>query len=250
MGEVTGIQWCHHTFNPWIGCQKVSPGCDHCYAEAQNSFRKWNGGAWGPHSPRKRTSESYWKQPWRWAIQAAERQERRRVFCASLADVFDNKAPEGARDDLFHMIRHTPTLDWLLLTKRPDNIRKMLPTDWDNGYGNVWLGVTAEDQKHYDRRWSLLRNIPAAVRFISYEPALGPLKITGHWGQRPDWIICGGESGPKARYMEPQWAYALRDECRRLDVSFFMKQMTGGKKVPIPADLLVREFPEQRRLAA
>ena len=125
----------------------------------------------------------------------------------------------------------------------------MLPDDWGDGYGNVWLGTTAEDQDYYDRRWSVLRKIPAKIRFISYEPALGPLNIQGHWGHRPDWIICGGESGANARYMEPQWAYDLRDQCQRLDVSFFMKQMT--KKAPIPADLLVREFPERhRRLAA
>src|SRR5207247_1833538 len=101
-----------------------------------------------PHAPRKRTSVSNWKLPYRWARQAAN--ERRRVFCASLADVFDNKAPDGARDDLFKMIRATPTLDWLLLTKRPQNIAKMLPKDWGDGYDNVWLGTTAEDKHHYD----------------------------------------------------------------------------------------------------
>jgi protein gp37 len=170
------------------------------------------------------------------------------VFCASLADVFDNKAPDGARDDLFELIRKTSSLDWLLLTKRPQNIRKMLPSDWADGYPNVWLGTTAEDQPWYDRRWSILRKIPAAVHFISYEPALGPLNIAGHWDHRPDWIICGGESGGQARYMDPQWAYGLRDQCRRLDVAFFMKQMT--KRAAIPSDLLIREFPEPRRLAA
>ena len=164
---------------PGFGCQKVSPGCDHCYAETQNNFRKWNGGKWGPHAPRKRTSESNWKKPLQWQRQAAEAGERRRVFCASLADVFDNKAPDGARDDLFDMIRETPSLDWLLLTKRPENIRKMLPSDWGDGYPNVWLGTTAEDQQWYNRRWSILRKIPAAVHFISYEPALGPLNIAG-----------------------------------------------------------------------
>jgi protein gp37 len=162
--------------------------------------------------------------------------------------VFDNKAPKGARDDLFHIIRHTPTLDWLLLSKRPENISKMLPADWGDGYSNVWLGTTAEDQKHYDRRWSVLRRTPAVVRFISYEPALGPLNIAGHWGHYPDWIICGGESGSQARYMEPKWAYDLRDQCSRLDVPYFFKQMS--KKAPIPEDLLVREFPDLRRLLA
>src|SRR5580692_7935980 len=122
MGENSKIEWCDHTFNPWIGCQKVSPGCDHCYAETQNNLRKWNGGKWGPHAPRKRTSEANWKKPLQWQKRAAEFSGRRRVFCASLADVFDNKAPDGARDDLFDLIRETPSLDWLLLTKRPENI--------------------------------------------------------------------------------------------------------------------------------
>src|ERR1700729_476311 len=105
MGENSKIEWCDHTFNPWIGCQKVSPGCDHCYAESQNNFRQWNGGTWGPGAPRKRTSDANWKQPYRWAKRASSTGERPRVFCASLADVFDNKAPDDAREDLFKLIR-------------------------------------------------------------------------------------------------------------------------------------------------
>lgn len=248
MGIETRIEWTDHTWNPWIGCQRISPGCDHCYAEAMNNFRKWNGGAWGPHAPRKETSEQNWKKPFAWDRQARESGKRRLVFCASLADVFDNKAPEEARARLFQMIRRTEALDWLLLTKRPENIRKMLPSDWDEGYDNVWLGTTAENQQWYEHRWPLLRKIPAKIRFISYEPALGPLNLRG-WGRCPDWVICGGESGASARYMEPQWAYHLRDQCRRLGVAFFLKQMT--RKQPIPEDLLVREFPDSdRRLAA
>ncbi len=248
MAEFSKIEWTDHTFNPWIGCQKVSPGCDHCYAEALNSRYKWNGGEWGPHAQRKRTSDANWRKPIQWNATAKAEDTRYRVFCASLADVFDNKAPTGARGDLFDLIRQTPMLDWLMLTKRPENITKMLPDDWGNGYPNVWLGTTAEDQAYYDRRWQVLRKIPAKLRFISYEPALGLLNIAGHWGHRPDWIICGGESGANARYMEPQWAYNLRDQCQRLRVAFFMKQMT--KKAPIPTDLLIREFPEQHRLVA
>ncbi|MCX7314024.1 MAG: DUF5131 family protein [Alphaproteobacteria bacterium] len=250
MAQETKIAWTDHTFNPWIGCQEMDDECDGCYARVLNSRWKWNGGTWGPHAPRTRTSEGYWRQPIHWAKWAVARGESSRVFSASLADIFDNQAPEDARDDLFDLIRKTPALDWLLLTKRPENISKMLPADWGDGYDNVWLGVSAGAQKWYDHRWSILRKIPAKIRFISYEPALGPLKIAGHWGQYPDWIICGGESGSKARYMEPQWAYDLRDQCQRLDVAFFMKQMTGGEKVPIPDDLLVREFPEGRRRLA
>jgi protein gp37 len=238
MAEHTKIEWTDHTFNPWIGCQKVSPGCDHCYAEAQNAFRKWTaGGKWGPHAERHRTSKAYWRQPYRWAKQANGR--RPRVFCASLADWLDNKVPATWRDDLIALIEATPALDWLLLTKRIENFGRLVPSWRDGPPPNVWLGVTAEDGEHYHRRWSILADIPAVVRFISYEPALGLLEL----GEPlPDWIICGGESGPGARTMDPAWARSLRDQCSALRVAFFMKQMTGKK--PIPADLLVRQFPK------
>lgn len=246
MAKDSNIEWTDHTFNPWMGCQKVSPGCDHCYAETQNKFRKWNGGTWGPHAPRKRTSDANWRNPLKWAREAAARGKSARVFCASLADVFDNKVDPTWRADLFQLIRETPELDWLFLTKRPENCKRMLPPDWGNGYANVWMGTTAEDQKHYDRRWPILRAIPAHVRFISYEPALGPLQIESDpKGHHPDWVICGGESGAGARYMKPKWARNLLDECQSLDIAFFMKQMTERKE--IPEHLLLREFPIQRR---
>jgi protein gp37 len=169
------------------------------------------------------------------------------VFCASLADVFDNQVPMQWRRELFELINHTPHLDWLLLTKRPQNIRKMVeevfsgffPWPWPN----VWLGITAENQEEYDRRWPHLAAVPAHVRFISYEPALGPLSpvLYGHSGKRPDWIICGGESGGHAREMNPEWARDLRDACHVAGVAFFFKQMT--RKAPIPDDLMVRQFP-------
>jgi protein gp37 len=149
--------------------------------------------------------------------------------------------PEAWRTDLFKQIRETPNLDWQLLTKRPQNISKMLPPDWGNGYPNVWLGTTTEDQEHYEQRWPILARIPAVVRFVSYEPALGPLTLAPSNGLLPDWIICGGESGCGARMMDAAWARHLRDQCRDLGLPFFMKQMTG--KEPIPADLLVRQFP-------
>jgi protein gp37 len=168
---------------------------------------------------------------------------RQRVFCASWADIFDNKAPLGARVDLFALIRSTPELDWLLLTKRPENIRRMLPDNWEDGWSNVWLGTTCEDQHHFDRRWPILRGVPAVVRFVSYEPALGPLKLGS---ARPDWIICGGESGPHARSIDPRWARDLRDECAASGIHFFMKQMSGSKRPlpPVPADLMVRQWPK------
>ena len=238
MAENSKIEWTDHTFNPWMGCQKVSAGCDHCYAETLMDHR-YGKVQWGPNGERKRTSPANWRKPLQWAREANGK--RPRVFCASLADVFDNKAPAGARDDLFALIRATPELDWLLLTKRPENIGKMLPADWGAGYPNVWLGTTCEDQPAYDRRWRVLRDIPARVRFISYEPAIGPLDL-GIFAPWPDWLICGGESGPGARHMPVDWAASVMSQCGRRGIAFFMKQMTGKK--PIPADLLVRQWPE------
>jgi protein gp37 len=245
MAENSKIEWTDHTFNPWIGCTKVSPGCDHCYAESMAKRYGWV--TWGPHGERKRTSVANWRKPLQWAKAARGTGKRPRVFCASLADVFDNQVPTEWRSDLFTLIASTPELDWLLLTKRPQNLAKMFPVGpWDN----IWLGTTAEDQKHYDERWPILakqRNVP--VRFISYEPAIGPMDlfstaiVLDHPAKMfPDWIICGGESGPGARMMNPTWARDLRDQCHHLGgVAYFFKQMTGKK--PIPDDLMIRQFP-------
>ena len=237
MAENSKIEWTDHTFNPWIGCQKVSPGCDHCYAEAMSNRYGWV--EWGPHGDRKRTSEANWRKPLSWAKAAARAGIRHRVFCASLADWLDNKAPYAWRLDLAMLVEATPELDWLLLTKRPENFAKHSP--WLPGEvpANVWLGTTCEDQANFDRRWPILNDIPAKVRFISYEPALGPMIPTSVFN--PDWIICGGESGPGARQMNPAWARSLRERCAADGIAFFMKQMTGKK--PIPPDLMVREFP-------
>lgn len=240
MAENSKIEWTDHTFNPWIGCQNVSAGCDHCYAETLMD-KRYGRVQWGPHGERKRTSPSNWRKPYQWAKAARQSGTRPRVFCASLADVFDNKAPYGARADLWSMILDTPELDWLLLTKRPENIAKMLPVSWGDGPSNVWLGTTCEDQRAYDRRWPILRDTPAKVRFVSYEPAIGSIDV-GIDGPWPDWIICGGESGPGARLMKPEWADLMLMQCRNRGIAFFMKQMTS--KAPIPADLLVRQWPE------
>lgn len=242
MAENSKIEWTDHTFNPWIGCQKVSPGCDNCYAETLMDHR-YGKVEWGPHGERKLTSTANWRKPLGWATKARAMGTRPRVFCASLADVFDNKAPAGARQALWSLIRETPELDWLLLTKRPENVEEGLPDDWGFGYPNVWLGVTAEDQEHYDRRWNIIRKVPAVHHYVSYEPALGPLRLK--LGERhPDWIICGGESGAQARMMDLQWARDLRDDCAHWAVRYFFKQTT--KKGPIPDDLMIREFPASK----
>jgi protein gp37 len=145
------------------------------------------------------------------------------LFCASLADVFDNQVDPTWREDLFALIRKCKRLDWLLLTKRPQNIIKMLPADWGDGYRNLWLGVTAEDQTYFDSRWGILQRIPAVVRFISYEPALGPLRLPKH-GPYPDWLISGGESGSGARPLDPTWIRDIIEDCHRRGVAPFHKQ--------------------------
>ncbi len=203
---------------------------DHRYGKVQ----------WGPHGERKRTSASNWRKPLQWAKSAHATGLRCRVFCASLADVFDNQVPPSWRMDLFALIENTPELDWLLLTKRPENIHKMVPLFWQGVMRNVWLGTTAEDQDNFDRRYIELANVPAQIHFISYEPAIGPLSVRESY-PFPDWVICGGESGPNRRQMDERWARNLRDECAERSIPFFMKQMTG--KTPIPEDLMVREFP-------
>jgi protein gp37 len=252
MAENSKIEWCDHTFNPWIGCQKVSPGCDHCYAEAMMD-KRYGRVKWGPHGERKRTSEDNWKKPLAWAKRANG--HRPRVFCASLADWLDNRVPREWRSDLGRLIGATPELDWLLLTKRPENYEKLAPWRLDKIPANVWLGVTCEDQPHYERRWAILSRprISATFKFVSYEPALGPLTLQHQPGERvPDWIICGGESGSGARRMKPKWVRALRDECADLSIAFFMKQI-GSNHDRWPANIRgkgddMSEWPEALRV--
>lgn len=251
MGENTLIEWADHTFNPWIGCTKVSPACDHCYAERLATARL--GVAWGPHAERRVTADSTWRQPLAWNRKAQREGKRARVFCASLADVFDNQAPELWRAGLWDLIARTPHLDWLLLTKRPQNIAKMLPAGWGAGHPNVWLGTTVENQAEADRRIPELLDVPAKVHFLSCEPLLGPVDLTrvrvklseapkagktdfaidvlegwygaeGGYPGRISWIITGGESGPGARPSHPDWFRALRDQCAEAGVPFFFKQ--------------------------
>ncbi|KKK91124.1 hypothetical protein LCGC14_2716100, partial [marine sediment metagenome] len=222
MGENTNIAWAHHSFNPWIGCTKVSPACEHCYAEALD--RRWGHDSWGSGKPRRRTSEANWRKPLKWNRKAEASGEVCRVFCGSLCDVFDNEVPAAWRADLFNLIRDTPNLTWMLLTKRIGNAAKMLPANWGDGYPNVWLGATIPNQAEADRDIPKLNDIAAAKRFISYEPALGPLFVPRYG---VDWIICGGESGPGARMMHPEWARSVRDQCageNGAGVSFFFKQ--------------------------
>lgn len=237
--ELSGIEWTNNTFNPWLGCRKVSEACRSCYAQAtalQNGLvSNW-------HSDRQRTSESYWQGPYAWDREARETGRRIRVFCASMADVFDDaKAIQPHwRTDLWKLISDTPNLDWQLLTKRPQNITKFVPTEWiKNGFPKqVWVGVTAEDQRCANERIPMLLSIPAVVRFISVEPLLGDLDLSAWLTpagledhlriKGPEdglqWVITGGESGQRARPSHPAWLRHIHRDCRRTGTPVFFKQ--------------------------
>lgn len=255
MSANTKIEWADHTFNPWIGCTKVGPGCDHCYAEADFDKRR-HVVTWGAGQPRKRTAASTWALPLRWNAEAERLGIRYRVFCASLADVFDNQVPQLWRTSLFGLIHDTPHLDWLLLTKRIGNALEMLKSDTPEGIAmgalpNLWIGATIVNQEEADRDIPKLLAVPAAKRFLSMEPLLGPVDLEtihntdfgegqpylhpligrvsdGHGdgcsAPAIDWIIVGGESGPNARPMHPDWARSLRHQCQLAGVPFLFKQ--------------------------
>lgn len=225
MAEQSAISWTDATFNPWIGCTKVSNGplgaCNGCYAENDNKRRQWVAG-WGAGVPRRRTSAQNWNLPRKWDRQAAASGKPLRVFCASLADVFDNEVPDEWRADLWTLIRETPNLRWLLLTKRIGNARKMLPADWP--YANAGLGATIVTQEEWDRDYPKLAALPAAFHFVSDEPTLAHIDIGD---ARPDWIITGGESGPERRPLDMDHVRSMRDQCARNGVTFHHKQNGG-----------------------
>lgn len=289
MADQTAIEWCDSTMNPWVGCTKVSTaktgggGCDNCYAAVSTPARTMKI-AWGPGQPRHRTSASTWHAPVKWndtpfyecptcnwrgdspstagtsltdglpscpECDCSDlRPARRRVFCASLADVFDNEVDPEWRRDLFRLIAHTKNLDWLLLTKRIGNAAKMLQEtaasfgfDWAaQPWEHVWLGATIVNQEEADRDIPKLLATPARVRFLSMEPLLGPVDLGAHLESRdapgPDgtfsdrygfngrlhWVIVGGESGHHARPMHPNWARSLRDQCATAGVPYLFKQ--------------------------
>lgn len=271
MSENSKIEWTDHTFNPWEGCQAVSPGCDHCYAEARNA--RFGGGVavnWGPGAPRRRTSAHNWNSPVLWNNRARREGRRYRVFCASLADWADNAAPIEWLVDLLELVRTTPHLDWLMLTKRIGIVLQRLQeahswvldnwpavdaqplsqwlSDWlegGNPPANVWLGATIVDQEEADRDIPKLLRVPARVRFLSMEPLLGPVNLQViPWGgirtnvlqgwERPDhgvhWVIVGGESGPDARPMHPGWARDLRDQCQAAGVPSCSSNGASGRQ--------------------
>lgn len=264
MGKETEIAWTDHTFNPWWGCARVSPGCEHCYAE---SFAKRTGhGVWGTTSPRRFFKDKHWNEPVKWDEEARAAGERRRVFCASMSDVFEDRDDLlASRARLTTLVAATPHLDWLILTKRPQHARRLWTIACGDGQGrcvcgahgssklhvdiasatghwasNLWLGTTTEDQRRADERIPHLLAAPALVRFLSSEPLLGPVDIgaylpdaglrsrtSGEWKQAPaiDWVIVGAESGPGARTMEIGWARAIVEQCSAHRTACFVKQL-------------------------
>lgn len=267
------IEWTTNTWNPWIGCAKVHTGCTNCYAEADQDTRRGRV-KWGPNGTRSKTSESYWREPLKWNEAARHSQERPRVFCCSLADVFEDWsgpilnhkgkplnallnvispdttlgsriAPltlDDLRVDLFGLIDQTPHLDWLLLTKRPQNVRRMMPSKgsddrdaWHDGEpapslkrrDNVWIGTSVSDQQTYDHaapELLKLRDLCSKL-FISAEPLLGPINFRFYKPIKPDLVIFGGESGPNARVCYPEWIMDGAFQCHRAGVAAFAKQL-------------------------
>lgn len=222
MGANTKIEWATHTFNPWWGCTKVSEACKHCYAETW--AKRVGQDVWGPKPQRRTMSDAHWRQPLKWNRDAEGAKERPRVFCASMADVFEDRdelIPH--RERLFDLIEQTPHLDWLLLTKRPQNVERL--ARWaDEWPDQVWLGTTVELQHRAEELLPYLERIPAKVRFISAEPLLGALEIDRWLGSTIDWVITGGESGPKARPASPSWFRRLHSQCMEHGVPFHFKQ--------------------------
>lgn len=253
MAEQSGISWTDATFNPWIGCTKVSNGalgaCVNCYAESDNKRRGWVPG-WGSGEPRKRTKT--WNEPRKWNAHHIDfylkHRRKRRVFCASLADVFDNEVPQAWRDDLFLLIGETPSLHWLLLTKRIGNAAKMIPDSALGKLGHVGIMSTIVTQEEWDRDYPKLREVCHHFGFgwhgISDEPTLAPIDIGG---ARPDWIITGGESGSNRRPLNMDYVRSMRDQCARNGVTFHHKQNGGlrGKDTGCLVDGVEhKHFPE------
>lgn len=219
----TLISWAHYTFNPWRGCVKVSPACRMCYAERDTA--RWGGSFWGKNAER-RITKSTWGNPRKWNRDAEDAGEQRRVFAASLADVFEDRDDlVDARNRMFDLVEETPWLIWMLLTKRPESIAKLAARYASGWPPNVWLGCSAETQRFADERIPHLVQHPVPVRFVSTEPTLGALDLT-RWLPSVNWVISGGESGHQKgiRASHPTWYRGLRDQCQTAGVAYHHKQ--------------------------
>lgn len=274
MAENSGIEWTSSTWTPirarnkttgkvgWH-CEHASDGCRFCYSEVQINKRFGTG---LPFKPGHRKDVDLFLDE-KMLIAPLKWRGDRMIFVCSMTDLFADFVPDEWIDRMFVIMALARKHTFQILTKRAERMhaymtspetlkrvrdRKFYMARFDNDptwpgwpMPNVWLGASAEDQENFDTRWTHLSKIPAAVRFVSYEPALAPITLGG---ARPDWLIQGGESGPGARMMDLQWARDLRDECAAKGVAYFFKQTTGKK--PIPPDLMVRQFPTPRLLEA
>jgi len=245
MGERTAIAWCHHTFNPWWGCVEVSPACDHCYAREYAA--RMSPGLWGKDAPRRFFGDPHWDEPFRWNRRAEKLGERRRVFCASMADVLEDRADAvgrelgRARQRLWFTIANTPWLDWLLLTKRPQNYHRLVPVEILQ-LANVWPGTTVESTEYAWRAGYLEVLACAGPRWVSYEPMLGPLTPL----PAIRWYIVGGESGESVRPLKIAWLRTFVTYCRAGGIPVFVKQDSArraGQQGRIPDELWIQEFP-------
>lgn len=266
MGEKTEISWCDHTFNSWWGCTKVSPACDRCYAE---TWSKRTGlSIWGKDSDRRFFSEKHWEEPLKWNRAAEKSGTRKRVFCGSMCDIMEDRRDLDVwRQRTYSLIEETPNLDWLLLTKRPQNFRRFFPALWlDQPRPNVWI-MTSVESPEYLWRIDSLKGCPAVVHGLSIEPLLAPLPMLGEYLDGIEWTIVGGESGHGARPFDLEWARDARDQCKAAGVAYFFKQAganvfdssltasgkseslkfadrKGGDMSEWPEDLRIREFPK------
>lgn len=286
MAENSAIEWTDHTFNPWMGCTKVSRGCKHCYAETLMD-KRYGKAKWGQTGDRILTSDANWRKPLAWNRQAQKEGRRFRVFCASLADVFEHKPNQLDdmdmwRGRLFNLINSTPHLDWLILTKRPELVNDTIErvtgfseSDmWFYTARNVWIGTSIESQEMANERIPEILNVPAAVRFLSVEPLVSALDLAWlylppigdgsryhmvdrlhdtHGGSlaRLDvtgisWVIVGGESGDGAAPMHPNWARSLRDQCVEANVPFLFKQW--GEWLPLASADEASQYPKAQMI--
>ncbi len=261
MGEDTKISWATDTFNAWWGCTKIAApagrrsACDHCYAA--DLANRYGHEVWGKDADRRFFGDKHWREPEAWNRKAAETGERRRVFCASMGDVFEDRRDlDEPRERLFDLIGRTPNLDWLLLTKRPEQMPRLAPASWRDGWPrNVWAGTTAEDQARFDLRMGRLAVVPAVVRFVSAEPLFGPISLREYGPTADDtvraldWIIIGGESGGKQRVaLDHDAALEMAVTANRRGIALFFKQDSGRYPgTPGPPELeAFKQFPTPR----
>lgn len=253
MGDTTHISWAHHTFNPWEGCTKISPACDNCYAAERDDWLH-RGANWGKDAERLRHKDAYWNKPAQWDAAARKAGERRRVFCGSLCDILEDRRDlDPVRGRLWETAEATTWIDWLFLTKRPQNARRLFPPGWVDHHPDnpippfLWFGTTVESDE-YLWRIDALKTVPAAVHFLSIEPLLGPMHNLGEYLDGIDWVIVGGESGDNARPMNPEWVRTVIDACQRLRIPVHFKQW--GQWEPCGPILEDAEFIGGRSIAA